>query len=324
MKTVMIGTLASAAFLLASPAIAAPPQGLPDGWSEGFVFANGARLHYYHAIPNPGKPTVVMVHGITDNGLSWTTLTRDLEKSYDIYMIDARGHGLSDPFTDADDGTTQVKDVVGFIQAMKIEKPILMGHSLGGATVMRVGADYADLPRAVIMLDPAGINGTPRPATAAAPAPVPSPATAAAAAPAERRPGSMNMFTSPETLVAQNNDTQENYVATCARQTPLWDPADCQYWALSKRQYHGAYTPAQQQALRGVMATGDALSRIVVPTIILKADTSAEGRENNLRAAAVMKNGSLVHIDGAGHNLHHDKRARTVEVLNAFLGKLPK
>ena len=41
-----------------------------------------------------------------------------------------------------------------------------------------------------------------------------------------------------------------------------------------------------------------------------------------MRAAAVMKNGTLVHVDGAAHNLHHDKRARTVELLNAFLSKL--
>lgn len=322
MKIAISGMLVLAGALLAFPGAAAPPPGIPDGWSEGYVFANGARLHYYHAVPNPGRPIIVMVHGVTDNGLSWTTLTRDLEKSYDIYMVDARGHGLSDPFTDSDDGTTLVKDVVGFVEAMKIEKPILMGHSLGAATVMRVGADYAGLPRAVIMLDPAGFGGPPRPTTTVAP--VPPPAAAPAAATPVRRPGAMSMFASPEALVAQNNDTQENYVATCVRQTPLWDPVDCQYWALSKRQYHGAYTPTQQQALRGVMSTGDSLARITVPTIILKADTSPEGRENNLRAAGVMKNGSLVHIDGAGHNLHHDKRAHTVEVLNEFLGKLPK
>ena len=84
----------------------------------------------------------------------------------------------------------------------------------------------------------------------------------------------MSMFGSAEVLVAQNNDTQAEFAATCARQNPLWDPVDCQYWALSKRQYHGAYTPAQQRALSGVMSTGDALSRITAPTIILKADAS--------------------------------------------------
>ncbi|MEO7494611.1 MAG: alpha/beta hydrolase [Massilia sp.] len=322
MKISMMGAWAIAGTLLMSAAVAAPAPGMPDGWSEAYVYSNGARLHYYRAVPNAGKPPMVMVHGMTDNGLSWTTLTRELEKFYDIYMVDMRGHGLSDPVTDTDDGDTLVKDVVGFVQALKLDKPILMGHSLGGAAVMRVASDYPSLPRAVIMLDPAGFPT--RPPTASQPAAsaavvLPSPAPTA---PVAHSPGSMNMFGSPDMLVAQNNDTQENFVAACARQNRLWHPVDCEFWALSKRQYHGAYTPAQQRALSGVMSTGDALSRIAVPTLILKADASAPSRENNLRAAGVIKNGTLIHIDGAGHNLHHDKRARTVEVLNEFLRKL--
>lgn len=35
-----------------------------------------------------------------------------------------------------------------------------------------------------------------------------------------------------------------------------------------------------------------------------------------------MQKGKLVHIDGAGHNLHHDNLPRTVEVLQQFLSTL--
>jgi hypothetical protein len=35
-----------------------------------------------------------------------------------------------------------------------------------------------------------------------------------------------------------------------------------------------------------------------------------------------MQKGKLVHIDGAGHNLHHDQLQRTVEVLKEFLATL--
>lgn len=35
-----------------------------------------------------------------------------------------------------------------------------------------------------------------------------------------------------------------------------------------------------------------------------------------------MQNGRLVHIDEAGHNLHHDELERTVEVLTEFLSNL--
>jgi len=298
---------------LASVALAAQPPGIPDGWSDGYAYSNGARLHYYRAVPAPGKPVIVMVHGVTDNGLCWTTLTQELQDDYDIYMLDARGHGLSDPFTDSSTGETLIEDLVGFMQAMKLTKPILMGHSMGAATVMRLGAEYPELPRAVIMLDPllGPLPDFARPAAAGT-----------GAAPPARRPGSFVMFGSAEELVAQNNDPFDDLVATCRRQDPKWDLADCQYWALSKKQYHGPYSATQMQAIRATMALADSLARIAVPALILKADAPPEVRAANLEAARVMKNGKLVHVDDAGHSLHRDQRARTVELLTGFLSNI--
>lgn len=74
--------------------------------------------------------------------------------------------------------------------------------------------------------------------------------------------------------------------------------------------------------MSGTMATGDSLAKIPVPVLILKADASPEVRQANEEAAQVMQNGKLVHIDGAGHNLHHDELERTVAVLAEFLSTL--
>jgi pimeloyl-ACP methyl ester carboxylesterase len=322
--------LASLILLVQLPAVAlsAPPPGIPDGWSDGYLYANGIRIHYYHAVPGTGKPVIVMVHGVTDNGLCWTTLTWKLQDSYDIYMVDTRGHGLSDPFTAADDGDTLVKDVVEFVRAKKFEKPVLMGHSMGAATVMRVGAEYPDLAKAIIMLDPglgsrgpaersAGRRGeTAQDGRRGAP---PNGSQSEASAPDRF---SVRMFGTPEALVAQNNYSFEELVATCRRQSPKWDMVDCQYWALSKKQYHGAYTNEAWQAMSGTMRTGDSLAKIPVPALILKADASSEVRKAHEKAASVMQNGRLVHVDGAGHNLHHDEVKRTMEVLTEFLSTL--
>lgn len=335
--------------LILPPAIAsaAEPPGIPDGWSDGYVYANGARLHYYHAVPAPGKPAIVMIHGVTDIGLCWTTLTWKLQDDYDVYMVDTRSHGLSDPITPADDGDTLIKDVVEFVKAKSLEKPILMGHSMGGATVIRVGAEYPDLAQAIIVLD-AGIRaggggrgrggpgrgargprGRGSETNAAAPgltrgAPpqnVQRGGTPRPAAAPDRL--SFSMSGSPETLVAQNNYNFDDLVATCRRQNPKWDIVDCQYWALSKKQYHGAYSnEAFREVMQGSMRTGDSLAKIPVPMLILKADASLEQRKAHLEAASVMQKGKLVHIDGAGHNLHHDELERTVEVLMAFLSAL--
>jgi pimeloyl-ACP methyl ester carboxylesterase len=130
------------------------------------------------------------------------------------------------------------------------------------------------------------------------------------------------MFGSPETLVAQNNYSFEDLIATGHRQNPMWDKVDIEYWALSKKQYHGPYTSEAAQAMTGTMNIANALSKIQVPAIILKADASPEVRKTNEQAAAVMQRGKLVHIDGAAHNLHHDKLDHTTRVLKEFLSTL--
>ncbi|MCS3797211.1 alpha/beta fold hydrolase [Niastella sp. OAS944] len=133
---------------------------------------------------------------------------------------------------------------------------------------------------------------------------------------------SVNMVGSPETPVAQNNYRFEDLVATGRRQFPKWDSVDVYYWALSKKQYHGPYTSEAWQAMSGTMRIENALAKILAPAIILKADALPEVRKTNEDAARVMPKGKLVHIDGAGHNLHHDQLARTVEVLQSFLSTL--
>lgn len=301
---------------------------MPEGWSDGYLYANGVRLHYYRAAPAPERPDIVMVHGVTDNGLCWTTLTEELQDDYDIYMLDTRGHGLSDPFTAADDGDTLIKDVVAVVEALDVEKPILVGHSMGAATVMRVGAEHPELARAVVMLDPFlrapradegrdrdGDNDrrrdTPRP-----------PRDAEREAEPARDRLSVNMAGDPETLVAQNNYPFEDLVATGRRQFPKWSDADIKYWALSKKQYHGAYSPDAWQAMSGSMRTGDSLGKIPVPSLILKADTSPERRQAEQTLVEGMERVKLVHVEGGGHNLHHDELQRTTELLKEFLSSL--
>ena len=74
--------------------------------------------------------------------------------------------------------------------------------------------------------------------------------------------------------------------------------------------------------MSGTMRIENTLAKILAPAIILKVDALPEVRKANEDAARVMPKGKLVHIDGAGHNLHHDQLARTVEVLQSFLSTL--
>src|SRR2546430_2340541 len=70
---------------------------IPAHWSEDFVEANGIHQHYYRT--GGEKPQLVLLHGFEEAAICWLRVAKALEHDYDIIMIDARGHGLSDRAT---------------------------------------------------------------------------------------------------------------------------------------------------------------------------------------------------------------------------------
>ena len=98
-----------------------------------YVNANGIKIHYHRT--GGDKPKIVFAHGFSDNGMCWITLVPALREDYDLIMYDARGHGLSDAPETGYSKDDRVADLVGLIHALGLEKPILMGHSMGANTV---------------------------------------------------------------------------------------------------------------------------------------------------------------------------------------------
>lgn len=311
--------LISVAILLVfSPSIAfASDPPIPDGWSEGYVYANGIRIHYYHAVPAPGKPVILAIHGVMDIGLSWASVGTRLQKDYDLYMLDTRGHGLSDPFNGSEDRNTLLNDVMEAAKSLGLDKPILMGHSMGGAIVIRLGAEYPDFAKATIVVD-AGIGG-PRPQNNTKPGNASTQTTQPSPSP---DPLSITMRGTPEVLVKQNNYGFDDLVAKAHRDNPRWSMMDCQYWATAIKRYHGPYSDEMWQTMSGTMRSDSALAKIQVPMIILKADASPEVRKFHQEQASVMQKGKLIHIDNSGHNLQRDQPDRAAEVIKDFLSKL--
>lgn len=276
--------------LWTTPSSAGPQP--PSGWTEGYVVANGIRIHYWRT--GGDKPQLVMAHGSSDDGLCWTNLAREFQDQYDIIMFDARGHGLTDPPSPSDPPDVQVEDLAGLIKELKLVRPILMGHSMGSSSVARFAAKYPDVARAVILEDP----GLARPAT---------PAAATAATPPEQR---------RMTILARNNTTEEALVAGCMKNSPKWGKSECEFWAPSKRRHHPATVANVPSSLPRV---GELFPQITAPTLILKADAQGDLRKQNEEVASRLPRGKIVHIEGAGHNVRRENKAQTIAVMKAFL-----
>ena len=117
----------------------------------------GLRLHYWRT-GGADRPVLLLAHGITDYGLNWTGLAERLQQDYDVVMYDARGHGYSDQPDGPYDLATHVADLLGLIRQLKLEQPILMGHSMGGSAVALAAATEPGVARAIILEDPADIQ----------------------------------------------------------------------------------------------------------------------------------------------------------------------
>jgi pimeloyl-ACP methyl ester carboxylesterase len=121
-------------------------------WSSGNIVANDIKLHYYRTGGN--KPPLILSHGITDNGLCWTRLAQVLEQDYDLIMVDARGHGLSDAPSEGYSVDDRAADLAGLIQGLGLDKPYLLGHSMGADTTAALAAAYPELVGCAILEDP--------------------------------------------------------------------------------------------------------------------------------------------------------------------------
>jgi pimeloyl-ACP methyl ester carboxylesterase len=123
---------------------------------EGRVQANGIETYYRRT--GGERPPVVLLHGITDNGACWTRLARDLEADYDLIMPDARGHGRSAVPEAGYRSEDRAADAVALIAALGLDRPVVLGHSMGGLTAALVAADAPERIRGAILEDPAFIS----------------------------------------------------------------------------------------------------------------------------------------------------------------------
>jgi N-formylmaleamate deformylase len=103
-------------------------------WVSGFHETNGINLHYLRT--GEGKPPLVLLYGLLENGACWAPLARSLENEYDVLMPDARGHGDSSTPLHGYRYEDHAADIIGLIRGLGLSAPVLLGHSMGGMTAV--------------------------------------------------------------------------------------------------------------------------------------------------------------------------------------------
>ncbi len=126
----------------------------PDG---RFIDVPGARLHYIDAGSDTGSgPPIVLVHGLGGHSRNFTyALTERLTPHHRVLIVDRPGSGHS-RWTGPTDWRigTHATIIARFIAALGIDRPLLVGHSLGGAISLAVALDHPEAVRALALIAP--------------------------------------------------------------------------------------------------------------------------------------------------------------------------
>ena len=103
---------------------------------------------------DPGAPPLVLLHGGNQSAHSWDLVSLHLAGRYRVLALDQRGHGDSEWARDAAYGIGEMaEDAVAFIGQLGLERPIVMGHSMGGRVTMEVLKRRPGIARAAVFVD---------------------------------------------------------------------------------------------------------------------------------------------------------------------------
>jgi pimeloyl-ACP methyl ester carboxylesterase len=249
---------------------------------------------------------VVAAHGATDSGLCWARTVRAFESGGLVFaMPDARGHGASDKPADGYDYEHFADDLAGLIEALRVERPVLMGHSMGAATVAYVAARRPELARALVLEDPP--FGSRRRWSAAR----------------RRRLAEMQV----REIARRQAPSREALIELGRNELhPGWHQEDLEPWADAKQ----AVDPAVVELFaRPGPEPEEMLPQVRCPVLLVMGEPRLggivdEGMTDRCRGLLRGPGASLevARIRDAGHQIHRERFEPFVEAVGAFLSGL--
>lgn len=123
---------------------------------EKSVTVFGAKINYVEA-GDPGKPKVILLHGLGGSIGNWQTNIAAIGQNYHVIALDHIGFGKSDKPPLKYRLGTFVDFLDKFMSELKIEKASLVGNSLGGWIAALTAIKYPNRVEKIVLADAAGI-----------------------------------------------------------------------------------------------------------------------------------------------------------------------
>jgi pimeloyl-ACP methyl ester carboxylesterase len=116
-----------------------------EGVEHRFVEANGIRVHVAEAGADRSEsPPILLLHGWPQHWYMWRRVIAGLRSGHRLLAPDLRGFGWTEAPGHGYDGETFVADQVKLLDALGIERVLLIGHDWGGWAAMLLGILHPD------------------------------------------------------------------------------------------------------------------------------------------------------------------------------------
>lgn len=151
----MARTLATLALILMafSRTVAGENKALPGYRATRFVVANGVKLHY---VDWGGRgDTLLLLAGLGNDAYVFDSFARHFTDRFRVLALTRRGFGPSSKPKDGYDLNTRVEDIRAVLDALKVGRVHLAGHSIAGDEITSFAIRHPDRVRKLVYLDAA-------------------------------------------------------------------------------------------------------------------------------------------------------------------------
>ncbi len=256
---------------------------------------------HHHGRPLGYAPTLLFLHGLTDSGRGWPEAVRHWQERFAIVSYDARGHGESPRFTSEQlehhPGEVMVADAVHLLE--QLDRPVVVGHSLGGGVALAAAVRRPDLVRGVVLEDPA-----PR-----------SPDE-----PQQSGRGEEFLAGIQESLAAPD---EEALYAQRLAQHPSWPDSELLVTGIAEQQMDVEYL--RRGDYKPTTPWSELYAAVQVPTLVITGDNAGEVLVSEEVEEAIARIGNphvtVVRIPGAGHCIRRDQPAAFYSTVDEWLSR---
>lgn len=97
-------------------------------------------------------PDLIILHGLFGSSDNWLSVAKVLANDYRVILPDARNHGQS-PFAPIHNYSVMSEDLMELISSLNLHRPNVIGHSMGGKTLMKFLSLYPGVVSKAVVAD---------------------------------------------------------------------------------------------------------------------------------------------------------------------------